>query len=146
MFSQDRGQLRRFYVDTWRKVNSGAPLQPLEQLIGELVRQHPEYHPMLEDADGALDREFFPEMGVSNPFLHLGLHIALREQVAADRPLGIGELYGRIVAKVGDAHEAEHAMMECLAEMIWQGQRQGTPPDEQAYLACLKKMADGSRS
>ena len=139
MFSQDRDQLRRFYVETWRKAKSGAPLEPLEQLIGELIGLHPEYHPMLEDADAALGKEFLPEMGESNPFLHLGLHIALREQVSTDKPAGIAALYHRIVAKTGEVHEAEHVMMECLAEMIWQVQRSGTPPDEQAYLACLKK-------
>ena len=140
MFSQDRETLRRFYVDAWRKFKSGVPLEPLEQLIGDLISQHPEYHPLFEDADTALGKEFLPEMGESNPFLHMGLHIALREQVSTDKPEGISEAYRRIVAKTGDVHQAEHAMMECLAEMIWQVQRNGTAPDEQAYLSCLKKL------
>jgi hypothetical protein len=30
--------------------------------------------------------------------------------------------------------------MECLGEMIWQAQRNGTSPDAALYLACLDKI------
>jgi hypothetical protein len=30
--------------------------------------------------------------------------------------------------------------MECLAEMIWQAQRNGTAPDEEAYLECVRQL------
>ncbi len=139
IFSQDRGQLRRFYCRAWKRYKGREELQPLEQLVAEVVAIHPEYHLLLEQEETAAEKEFLPELGESNPFLHLSLHLAIREQAGCDRPKGITDLYRRIVSRTGDIHEAEHQMMECLAEMLWNAQRNGIPPDEDAYLACLNK-------
>ncbi len=138
LFSQDRSQLRRFYCQAWKRFRGGEKLQPLEQLIAEVVTIHPEYHSLLEQ-EAATEQEFIPELGESNPFLHLSLHLAVREQASNDRPQGIGTLYQQFISKTGDIHEAEHGMMECLAEMLWKSTRKGIPPDEAAYLDCLKK-------
>jgi hypothetical protein len=81
MFTQDRDSLRRFYLDAWRKAGDGAPLESLERQIAEVVRPHPEYHPLLENRHATLSRNFLPEDGEVNPFLHLSLHIAILEQV-----------------------------------------------------------------
>ena len=45
------------------------------------LQGHPEYHAWLEQGERALTAEFTPESGVGNPFLHLSMHLALREQV-----------------------------------------------------------------
>jgi len=37
-------------------------------------------------------------------------------------------------------HAAEHAMIECLGEALWQAQRSGRAPDEAAYLAALHRI------
>ena len=112
-------------------------MQPLEQLVAAVVERHPEYHAALEgDAPG--DRDYLPEMGESNPFLHMGMHIAIEEQLAAGRPAGLAEIYQALAARCGDAHEAEHRMMECLGEALWRAQRDGVMPDEAAYLDCLR--------
>jgi hypothetical protein len=140
MFGNDRTAMRRVFTEAWRKQQEGLPLEPLEQLIAGIVRQHPEYHPLIEDPDAALARDFTPEQGHTNPFLHLGMHIGLKEQVSSDRPAGISELYRRLCSKTGDAHEAEHQMMECLGRMLWEAQRAGTTPDETAYLACIRSL------
>lgn len=142
MFSQDRGDLRRIFLEAWRKAREGAPLQPLEQQIAALIREHPEYHPLLEDPQTALDRDFPPEAGEGNPFLHLALHVAILEQVSTDRPPGIRDLYQRLVSSAGDAHAAEHRILECLAAALWEAQRGGGVPDEQAYLECLRRRRD----
>ncbi len=139
-FSNDRNQLRRYYVESWRKARAGLPLEPLEQMVADVVAAHPEYHALLENEDRALGREFLPEHGESNPFAHMGMHIAIREQVATNRPQGIAALYRRFVKALGSPLEAEHLMMEALAEALWHAQRQGTPPDERAYMLQLKDM------
>lgn len=141
MFGNDRNQLRQYYVDVWHKAREGQPLEPLEQMIADVIRQHPEYHAVLGDAERALGKEYLPEAGESNPFMHMGMHIAIHEQLNADRPAGMRELYQKICARQGDAHEAEHRIMECLAEMMWQAQRQGSAPDEARYLQSLKELA-----
>ena len=82
-------------------------------------------------------------MGQTNPFLHMGMHLAIREQLATNRPAGITETFGLLMARVQDAHAVEHRMMECLGEALWQAQRSGQEPDEARYLACLRQLAGG---
>jgi hypothetical protein len=86
-------------------------------------------------------RDYPPEGGQSNPFLHLGLHLAIREQVATDRPAGITAIHAALARRLGSAHQAEHRMIECLGEALWHSQRSGRPPDEAAYLDALRKIA-----
>lgn len=142
MFGQDRDSLRRFFLDSWQKRDRGEPLQPLEELVAGIVAQHPEYHPVLADPDAALAYEATPESGRTNPFLHMAMHITLAEQLGTDRPAGFRDLYRRIAAASPDPHDAEHQMMECLGVALWEAQRAGRQPDEQAYLACLARLAD----
>ncbi len=139
IFTQDRSRLRRFYCQAWKRFRRGEELQPLEQLIVEVIAIHPEYHTLLEQEEKATEREFVPELGENNPFLHLSLHLAIREQSASDRPRGIAKIHQRLVSRLGEVHKAEHLMMECLAEMLWTTQRQGLPPDESVYLERLNK-------
>ncbi len=140
LFANDRTALRRFYVEAWRKLRAGEPLEPLQRQVAEVVREHPEYHAMLEGDDALLERDFTPEQGQSNPFLHMGMHLALHEQLSTQRPAGVVESYQRLLTKFGDAHTVEHQMMECLGEMLWQAQRDGTMPQEQVYLDCLRRL------
>ena len=104
-----------------------------------VIKEHPEYHALLENKEVSVNANYLPEMGDSNPFLHLGMHLGLREQVSTNRPAGIAELYQRLVALKG-THDAEHEMIECLAEAIWQAQQNQTPPDDITYLDCLGKI------
>ncbi|MBL3600487.1 MAG: DUF1841 family protein [gamma proteobacterium endosymbiont of Lamellibrachia anaximandri] len=140
MFGGDRNQIRQVFVDAWQKRVQGKPLEPLEQMIAAVVAEHPEYHKLLDDREAALSREFLPEDGESNPFLHMGMHISLQEQLSTDRPNGIAGLYQRLTQRIGDVHEAEHQLMECLAHMLWEAQVNKRMPDEQAYLECVKRL------
>lgn len=136
---QSREEIRSFFFEVWRKHRTRLPLEPLEALIADIIEAHPEYHRYL-DAEQGLEKDFLPEFGETNPFLHLGLHIALKEQIATNRPPGVFELYQQIVKKIGSQHEAEHAMIDCLAETLWRAQRDNTAPDEQGYLESLKRL------
>lgn len=139
VYGQNRNELREFYVTAWHKRCAGDALEPLEQLVAAVIAQHPEYHAMLEGGE-AVDQEYTPERGETNPFLHMGMHLTLQEQYTTDRPAGISAIYRRISASTGDHHEAEHRMMECLGETLWEAQRNGTAPDEQAYLERLQRL------
>jgi hypothetical protein len=139
-FEQDRNQLRQQYYQAWHKHNHRQALEPLEKMLVDVITMHPEYHSLLKEQDKGLDRDYLPEVGETNPFLHMGMHIALHEQVGTDRPAGIRDIARQLLLKYEDSHEAEHKMMECLGEMIWQSQRNNTLPDEQAYLLCLQGL------
>ena len=140
MFGTNRTALRRFYAESWRKARAKEPLEALEQQIAAVIGEHPEYQPYFESTGDALERDFAPESGEGNPFLHMGMHLALREQLATGRPAGIRELWPRLLKKIGDAHETEHRMMECLGQLLWEAQRNNRLPDEAAYLECLRKI------
>ena len=140
MFGTDRNQIRQAYYEAWRKHQANEMLQPLEEMIVGVVALHPEYHGLLDNVD-TTDKDWLPDDGETNPFLHMGMHIAIQEQLSTDRPAGIAGLYTQIVQQIGDAHEADHKVMECLGEMLWQAQRDNRMPDEGAYLNCLKKLA-----
>jgi hypothetical protein len=140
---QDRSGLRRMYVEAWRKRIEGRPLEPLEAQIADVIELHPEYHRLLAD-EAVLARDWTPEHGETNPFLHMGLHLAIREQVATDRPRGIADVHASLSRRLGDVHETEHRMSECLGAALWAAQRSGSVPDEAAYLDSLRRLLRGS--
>jgi hypothetical protein len=133
------------YCEAWQQHRRGGVLEPLQAQIVAVVARHPEYQPLLETPERALSREYLPELGETNPFLHMGMHLAIREQVDTDRPAGMRDLYTRLAAQSTDTHALEHRLMECLAEMIWQAQRDGGLPDEQAYLRCIRSIGTAQR-
>lgn len=137
---QSRDQLRRFYIEAWRKQRAGLPMEPLEAQIADVIALHPEYHALLEAGPDALDRDYMPEGGQANPFLHMGLHLAVREQVATDRPAGIRSAYAAAARRAASEHDAAHQVIECLAESLWEAQRAGLPPDENAYLRRVRRL------
>lgn len=134
-----REELRRRYVDAWRRRREGLPLEPLDAQIADIIALHPEYHAQLEAPDGAM-QDFSVEQGRSNPFLHMGLHLAIREQLSTRRPPGIELVHQRLAKALGDVHAAEHRMIEVLAEALWEAQRAGRAPDEQRYLERLRSL------
>lgn len=138
IFGQDRNELRRMYTDAWQKRCDKLPLSPLEAQIADVVEMHPEYHGAVSGED--LDRDFTPEGGQTNPFLHMGLHLGIREQVTTNRPAGIAAIHKTLAGKLGDAHAAEHEMIECLAETLWEAQSNNQPPDEASYLERLQRL------
>ena len=144
--SQTRDQLRQAYSDAWRKHVAGSPLTPLEAMLTDVIGVHPEYHALLVDSDAALAFEPGTAPVAQNPFLHLGLHMAVREQIAIDRPPGVRDLQRRLQARCGDLHGAEHVLMEALAETLWEAQAAGRPPDEGRYLSLARERLTAGRS
>lgn len=138
MFAPSRDQARRFLADAWRKHLERLPATPLEAMAADVIRLHPEYHALLSTAD-ALARDWTPEQGETNPFLHLSLHLAIEEQLQIDQPRGIAGLFRQLCEKSADRHAALHCTLDCLGEMLWRAQRDRAPPDGEAYLECLRK-------
>lgn len=139
LFTQDRTRMRQMFFSAWNKHLQNKPLEPMEKQVVSLLEDHPEYHALVENPD-AIDKDFTPEHGELNPFLHLSLHLALREQVGTDRPKGIAPLTRSLLLKHGDGHTVEHLMIECLGEFLWDAQRAQREPDELAYLERLKLL------
>ena len=76
-----------------------------------------------------------------NPFLHLSMHLTISEQCAIDQPRGIRQAVELLTAKLGDLHNAHHQVMDCLGRMVWESQRSGRPPDGEAYIDHVRRLA-----
>ncbi len=140
-YTSERDKLRQVYTDVWQKVKLNKPMDALEKMIAGVIEMHPEYHAMLNN-EKHIGNEYLPEMGETNPFLHMGMHLGLQEQVSLDRPTGIQAIYQQLGEQTGSVEKTEHAMMDCLAESLWLSQKYQTIPDEQKYLTCLNKLIE----
>ncbi len=134
MFNPSRDQARTFFFEAWRKQAERLPLTPLEEQATRIMGQHPEYHRVLDDRLRHQEREWTPEQGETNPFLHLSLHLAVQEQLGIDQPPGLRAAWQQLLKGGMPPHEAEHRLMDALAETLWESQRHGLPLDAAAYL------------
>lgn len=141
MFNPTKDEVRQFFCTTWKKSANGEVLTPLEAIALDWMRLHPEYENDLTDAERALGKDYSVDQGRSNPFLHLSMHLSLHEQVSVDQPSGIRDACQSLSARLGSVHDAHHQIMECLGEMLWTAQRNGTPPDGEAYIRCVRQRA-----
>ncbi|MBS0587534.1 DUF1841 family protein [Nitrosomonas sp.] len=139
MFKPSREQARQLFFETWRKYRQREILSGIETIALEVILLHPEYHDILNDPERYLDKDYLPEMGDTNPFLHMSMHVAIKEQLSINQPIGICERFARLQKNCGSEHAAAHQLMECLAEMIWQAQRAQSAPDAAIYFDCLDK-------
>lgn len=130
---------RQLFFKSWEKYSLKTPLTPLEAQLVDVIKIHPEYHNILKAQN--VSATFFAEQGQSNPFLHMGLHLSIRDQIATDRPKGIALVYSRLLKKHSDVHVVEHLMMEPLAECLWNAQRNQAAPDEITYLRACRSLA-----
>lgn len=133
-------ETRQMFFSSWQKYANNEPLLPLENELVQVMLAHPEYHPILKNQEQFQSQNYYPELGETNPFLHMGLHLAIREQIATNRPHGIQPVYQRLLLKYTDALAVEHLMMEQLAECLWLAQKNNMPPEEQAYLQMLSGL------
>ena len=140
MFNPSQHDVRRFFCETWRKVQASEVLTPLEAIARDWLIRHPEYQDAVQDVDAALAADYTVERGQSNPFLHLSMHLSIAEQVSIDQPPGIRDAFFHLVQQRGSEHDAHHAVMECLGQMLWNSQRSGLPPDGAAYVECVRRL------
>jgi len=142
MFSPTRDEARRLFFESWRKFKAGIALEGLESTVVGVLAAHPEYHVMLDQPERYIDADYSPDAGQVNPFLHLSLHLAVEEQLSIDQPRGIRGRYQALVAGLQSEHHAKHRILDCLAESIWQAQRNRVAFDERVYFDCLDRLAE----
>ena len=142
MFNPSQADVRRFFCAVHAKTQSGAPMEAIETLASLWIAEHPEYHTDLSDVDAALARNYDATPDKTNPFLHLSMHLSISEQCSIDQPRGIRQAVELLAKRLDDGlHDAHHATMECLGEMLWNSQQSGRPPDGDAYIAAVQRRA-----
>ena len=142
MFHPSQADVRRFFCAVHAKTQAGAPMEAIETLASLWIAEHPEYHTDLSDVDAALARNYDATPDKTNPFLHLSMHLSISEQCSIDQPRGIRQAVELLAKRLDDGlHDAHHATMECLGEMLWNSQQSGRPPDGDAYIASVQRRA-----
>ena len=141
MFQPNQSDVRRFFCAAHAAQRAGLPLDPMAAIAARWIAEHPEYHDELADEAAALQAVYTVEEGRTNPFLHLSMHLALEEQLSIDQPPGIRDAVRQLEIRLGSAQDARHAVMDCLAEVVWQAQRNAASFDNATYLDCLARKA-----
>lgn len=139
MFNPSRDQVRSFLFEVYRKLKANELLTPLETHTADIVKRHPEYHDILGRPEDFKERDWTPESGQMNPFLHLSLHLAILEQLSIDQPQGIRALHTALLTRGLDEHGAEHIILDALAETLWASQKSGHAMDPEVYLARIRR-------
>lgn len=139
LFNPSRNEARQFLFDAWAKFKQHLPLSDLEKIAIEVMQMHTEYHALFDFPERYMHQDYFPEMGETNPFLHLSLHISVIEQISINQPTGITQAFDQLMQKHHDKHQAQNIILECLAETLWQAQRNSAPLDSNNYLNLIKQ-------
>ncbi len=134
LYTQDRTEQRQFLANAWQKLLNKQALNPLENQLIKIIALHPEYHALIQDVKS----DYFVEQGEVNPFLHINLHLALTQQLSISQPAGIQDYYQKTLNKIKNPHEAQHRIMDCIAQMIFTAQKSNASMNPQAYIECLK--------
>lgn len=138
LFNPSRDEVREFFFNTWLKYKQAQTLSDLEKIGLSVILLHPEYHSILDSPEQFKHQEYFPEFGETNPFLHMSLHISVLEQISINQPIGIAGIFATLTIKHKNENNAIHDIIDCLAETIWQSQRNNTPLDSAHYLQLLQ--------
>ena len=141
LFNPTRDEVRDFFFDTWLKYKRHQMLTDLEKIGLGVMLMHPEYHLILDAPERFKHQEYFPELGETNPFLHMSLHLSILEQISINQPHGIASIYEKLKNNHQDEHNAQHDVLECLAEAIWLAQHHNTGLDSAHYLQLVQKKA-----
>jgi hypothetical protein len=139
LFNPSRNEVRDFFFDAWTKFKAQQTLSDLEKIGVSVMHMHPEYHSILNAPEQYKHQAYFPEMGETNPFLHMSLHLSILEQISINQPTGMSGIYEKLKLKLQDEHQAQHDILDCLAETIWLAQRNNTGLDAEHYLQLLQQ-------
>jgi hypothetical protein len=141
LFNPSRDEVREFFFGIWAKFKSSQALTDLEKIGLGVIHMHPEYHAILDAPEQFKHQEYFPEFGETNPFLHMSLHLSILEQIGINQPIGIASVYEQLRFKYQNEHDAQHDILECLGEVIWQAQHNNAALDANYYVQLLQQKA-----
>jgi len=139
LFNPSRDEVREFFFNAWAKFKAAQTLTELEKMSVGVMHMHPEYQSILDAPRQFKHQEYFPEFGETNPFLHMSLHLSILEQISINQPIGIASIYQQLKLKHQNEHDAQHDILECLAESIWQAQRNNTVLDANYYVQLIQQ-------
>lgn len=139
ILGNQRENYRAVFFNAYKKYQKKLPLEPLEKQLLQIILDHPHYHFIFENEQNQKNDAWDKQLK-ENPFLHMSLHISIRDQLAMDQPKGILAIYHDLVLKVGDTHEAEHLMMQILVNTLREMMEKNMSDfDEELYLNAIRQ-------
>lgn len=143
MFEPSQADVRRFFSQALQRAQQALPLEGAQALAAPWVLAHPAYHPWLSSEAAALQSMGQPAADAA--FLHLSMHLAITEQCSIDQPPGVRQAVQQLAQRMGSEHEAHHAAMECLNDVLRASSQQGAAPDGAAYVRDLQRLGQAPR-
>ena len=140
--NMDRAQNRKLFHMLWERAQNDdfAGLDDEQRRIAEALKLHAdEYHNVFEFSDVVPDREFDPQKGEVNPFLHISIHAAVQAQLEAKDPIEVLQFYNAMRKKKCSHHDALHLILTILAPLMFRTMKSLMPFDNNRYLSLLKK-------
>lgn len=146
LFNPSRDEVRAFFFGVWAKFKASQPLSEIEKIGLSVIHMHPEYHAILDAPERFKHQAYYPEAGETNPFLHMSLHLSILEQISINQPIGIKNIYEQLILKYRNQdnpqHDAQHDILDCLAETLWQAQRNQLDLNSDDYIKLLQQKVD----
>lgn len=136
-FGNSPKDMRSFFYSSWDKYKQKQRLSTLEQQLVSIILDHPEYHCIFDDPSQS---ETLLNSFTENPFLHLAMHLTIRDQITLKKPPEVSTIFHKLQQKHGDSHIVEHLLMEPLARYLIQLQQSTTPPSITDYVSACQEL------
>jgi hypothetical protein len=125
----------------WEKAknNDLDGLDDEDRRLAEAMLMHEdEFFNVFEFADVLHDREFDPNTNI-NPFLHITIHTAVENQLAAKDPIEVFQFYNAMRKKKCSHHDTIHLIAAILVPLMFDTMKNKAPFDNDRYVSMLKK-------
>ncbi len=126
----------------WERVMAGAELEGDEAVTAEILKQHPKYFDIWEQASTLPPEEEVLRDG-ANPFAHVAIHQIVENQIANHDPPETAETLEALMQAGYTRHEAIHAIGRIVSDEIFEILRDNRPFDEAGYLEALRDLRQG---
>lgn len=125
----------------WEKAqnNDLDALSDEDRRLAEAMLLHEdEFFNVFEFADVLHDREFDPDTDV-NPFLHITIHTAVENQLAAKDPIEVFQFYNAMRKKKCSHHDTIHLIGAIFVPLMFDTMKNKEPFNNDRYVSLLKK-------
>ena len=127
----------------WRRSERGNPLNPEEERLARILREHGEFARVWA---AAADRPSLEEPGAGdiNPFLHVQVHMMIETQIRTGQPPGVAKVIGELENSGMTRHEAIHSVGKILTLELHRAMAGKGAFDSAAYLQNLRNLLSRS--
>lgn len=112
-----------------------------EKEIAWIMLEHEEFNDDFRNAEELADYEYNPDSEV-NPFMHIGIHIAVENQLKQKEPLEVCEFYNAAKERGVSHHEIIHRLGFILMPLVFHTLKHLKPFDNERYKNLLRKHKD----